>query len=126
MKRYSYLLIILIAYLSGLQSAAQTYKPEWESLDKRKVPAWFNESKFGIFIHWGLYSVPSFSRVVPDGYSEWYWCNYNDQLRQNHKAVTEFHNRTYGDGFTYDKFQGMFKAELFDPDEWAAIFKRSG
>jgi alpha-L-fucosidase len=47
-----------------------TYKPDWESIDKRPVPAWFENAKFGIFIHWGLYSVPAWS---PKGtYSEWY------------------------------------------------------
>jgi len=118
--------IPLIFLISGMLLNAQSYQPNWKSLDTRKVPEWFHNDKFGIFIHWGVYSVPSFSRVVPDGYSEWYWCNYNDSTRQNYKAVREFHQRTYGMNFTYDKFVPMFKAELFDPDEWASIFKKSG
>ena len=48
-----------------------TYEPTWESLDSRESPAWYPDAKFGIFIHWGLYSVPA---VAPRGtYSEWYW-----------------------------------------------------
>ncbi|HRR86289.1 MAG TPA: alpha-L-fucosidase, partial [Phycisphaerae bacterium] len=50
---------------------AGPYEPTWESLDARPNPAWFNDAKFGIFIHWGVYAVPSWS---PKGqYSEWYW-----------------------------------------------------
>lgn len=45
------------------------YTPEWESLDKRPLPAWYDEAKFGIFIHWGVFSVPSFG-------SEWFWINW--------------------------------------------------
>ena len=118
--------IILLIFVTSQILNAQTYKADWKSLDTRKVPEWFHNDKFGIFIHWGVYSVPSFSRVVPDGYSEWYWCNYNDSTRQNYKAVREFHQRTYGMNFTYQQFVPMFKAELFDPDEWASIFKKSG
>jgi len=116
--------LTLLFSLSFVQ--AQKYTADWASLDTRKIPEWFQLDKFGIFIHWGVYAVPSFSKVVPDGYSEWYWCNYNDSTRQNYKAVREFHQRTYGKDFTYDQFVPMFKAELFNPDEWAAIFKKSG
>jgi len=125
-KTYLSLLSFIFILLCEVPMYGQQYQPNWGSLDKRQVPGWFNEAKFGIFIHWGVYSVPSFSRVVPDGYSEWYWCNLRDTSRQNHKTVTEFHNRTYGAGFTYEQFVPMFRTELFDPDEWADIFKRSG
>ena len=118
--------VILILLLEVNLCMAQTYTPDWKSLDTRKIPEWFHNDKFGIFIHWGVYSVPSFSRVVPDGYSEWYWCNYNDSTRQNYKAVREFHHQTYGKNFSYSQFIPMFKAELFNPNEWAAIFKKSG
>lgn len=109
--------------ISGMVLNAQSYQPDWKSLDTRKVPEWFHNDKFGIFIHWGVYAVPSFSRVVPDGYSECYWYNYNDSKRENYKAVREFHNRTYGNDFGDSQFIPMFKAELFNPDERASIFK---
>ena len=56
-------------------AAAQPYEPTWESLDKRKTPAWFQDAKFGIFIHWGVYSVPAYAPVLPGklAYAEWYW-----------------------------------------------------
>src|SRR5580700_3509681 len=55
--------------------AAQTYQPNWESLDRRATPAWFSDAKFGIFIHWGVYSVPAYAPVLPGklAYAEWYW-----------------------------------------------------
>lgn len=115
---------ILLFSLSFVQ--AQTYTADWKSLDTRKIPSWFHQDKFGIFIHWGVYSVPSFSRVIPDGYSEWYWCNYNDSTRHNYHAVREFHDKNYGKDFKYEQFAPMFRAELFDAEEWASIFKKSG
>ena len=55
--------------------SAQTYQPNWESLDRRPIPAWFTDAKFGIFIHWGVYSVPAYAPVIPGklAYAEWYW-----------------------------------------------------
>ena len=107
-----------------------TYEPTWESLDQRKTPEWFRDAKFGIFIHWGLYSVPSWS---PKGtYAEWYW-HAKDGLTRKHaaavgraKAVKAFHSRVYGDDFQYKDFRPMFTCELFEPDHWANVFKRSG
>ena len=78
---------------------AQQYAPNWQSLDQRKLPAWFQQDKFGIFIHLGLYAVPSYSLVSHDGYSEWYWCKYNDSDRYNHKAVKSFQNEVYRRNF---------------------------
>ena len=105
---------------SGGARAATKYEPAWESIDSRPVPAWFDEAKFGIFIHWGVYSVPAWG---PKGrYAEWYW---NDM--QNKKGETwAFHTATYGEDFEYQDFAPMFKAELFDPEQWADIFARSG
>ena len=96
------------------------YEPNWESLDARPIAPWFDEAKFGIFIHWGVYSVPAWS---PKGtYSEWYWWSMQDKNGETRK----FHDRTYGAEFTYQDFAPMFKAELFDPDQWADLFARSG
>jgi len=99
---------------------AEPYEPTWESLDARPNPGWFNDAKFGIFIHWGVYAVPSWS---PKGeYSEWYW----HSMGKKDGATWKFHVQTYGDKFRYQDFAPMFKAELFDPRQWADIFKRSG
>lgn len=118
----------LLCIIIGISAVvrAQPYEANWASLEKRPIPGWFQQDKFGIFIHWGVYAVPSFSLVIPDGYSEWYWANLHEKERANHKAVTEFHNRVYGKDFTYFDFAQQFKAELYNPTEWADIFKRSG
>ena len=106
------------------------YESTWESLDSRATPDWFQDAKFGIFIHWGLYSVPAWS---PRGtYAEWYW-HAKDGLPRKHaaavarsEAVKEFHKRVYGEDFKYKDFRPLFTCELFDPEQWAKIFKRSG
>lgn len=110
-------------------SAQNTYQPNWESLDKRPVPEWFSDAKFGIFIHWGLYSVPAFS---PKGtYAEWYqyWLQ-SKSLYGNGKfkgdEVYEYHQRTYGADFSYYDFAREFKADLFDAAEWASLFEQAG
>ena len=95
---------------------AQTYTPNWESLDKRPVPSWFSNDKFGIFIHWGMYSVPGYT--AKGNYSEWY-----QQYMQGRKdsAVLKYHKAKFGDRTYYDLAQD-FKAELFNPGEWAKLF----
>ena len=109
----------------------QTYLSNWESLDKRPVPAWFEDSKFGIFIHWGVYSVPSWGPTgddvgVYDKYAEWYWNKLVNTGSKVNKHFSEFHLKTYGPAFKYQDFAPMFKAELFEPDKWAELFRESG
>ncbi len=107
------------------------YEPTWESLDSRTCPQWFPDAKFGIFIHWGLYSVPAFA---PRGtYAEWYWhAKDGDQTGKHEAAVgrssatQEFHSRVYGDDVEYADFRDKFTCEMFEPEHWAKVFKRSG
>jgi len=96
------------------------YQPTWEAINSRPVPAWFEDAKFGVFIHWGLYSVPAFSRR--DWYAEWY----QKQLEEKKPEVLAFHNRTYGEHFRYADFVRDFRAELFDAKEWVTLFERAG
>jgi len=106
-------------------SVAQVYEPTWESLDSRPVPEWFPDAKFGIFIHWGVYSVPAWIRVSEGryaSYAEWYYARVMGELKGNE----DFHERTYGEDFEYRDFAPMFTAELFDPDFWAELFAESG
>jgi len=93
------------------------FRPDWESLQKYEVPAWYEDAKFGIFIHWGVYSVPVFS-------NEWYPRNMYEPGSEAYKH----HIATYGtqDKFGYKDFVPMFKAEHFDPAAWAELFKKSG
>jgi alpha-L-fucosidase len=95
------------------------YENNWQSLNSRPVPAWFADAKFGIFIHWGLYSVPSYTKK--GDYAEWY----AKQLEGGAPEVTAFHNRVYGKA-KYEDFVSGFKAELFDAEKWAALFQRAG
>ena len=93
------------------------FKDNWESLSKFEAPKWYRNAKFGIFIHWGVYSVPAYD-------SEWYSRN---MYVQGSKAY-EHHLKTYGkhSKFGYKDFIPMFKAEKFDPDKWADLFARAG
>jgi alpha-L-fucosidase len=93
------------------------YPPDWESLQHYEVPEWYKDAKFGIFIHWGVYSVPAFG-------SEWY-------PREMYSPGTpeyKHHLATYGpqDKFGYKDFIPQFKAEHFDPAAWARLFKEAG
>lgn len=120
MKRSWLCAVAGICLLASMTAAGKEYKPTWESIDSRPLPAWFDEAKFGIFIHWGVYSVPAWG---PKGkYAEWYWHD-----MQNKEGDTwKFHANTYGERFRYQDFAPMFKAEMFDPAQWADIFARSG
>ncbi|WP_242131397.1 alpha-L-fucosidase [Aestuariivivens marinum] len=91
-----------------------------KEITERPYPKWFKDAKLGIFIHWGLYSVPSYGRK--ESYGEWFLrgLQVNDSLRTN------FMKNTYGQNFTYKDFAPLFKAELFNPDEWASLFERAG
>jgi alpha-L-fucosidase len=93
------------------------FRADFESLDTYKVPDWYKDAKFGIFIHWGVYSVPAFG-------SEWY----PREMYIQGSEVFKHHIATYGaqDKFGYKDFIPMFKAEHFDPQAWAHLFKESG
>lgn len=89
----------------------------WESLKGYTVPAWYEDGKFGIFIHWGLYSVPAFD-------NEWYPRN----MYLKDSATYKHHLDTYGlqTTFGYKDFLPLFKAQHFDPDAWAILFQQAG
>jgi len=93
------------------------YEPSWESISRHQMPSWYKQDKFGIFIHWGLYSVAAFN-------NEWYSRNMyiEDSIEFKH------HVKTYGPHkeFGYQHFIPMFKAEQFDPEKWSSIIKQSG
>ena len=119
---------LLVLFLAALKIYGQGYQPVWESLDKRLIPAWFEDSKFGIFIHWGVYSVPAWGPTgdsigVYDKYAEWYWNKLVNTGSKVNKYFREFHLKTYGPNFKYQDFAPMFKAEFFNPDQWADLLK---
>ncbi|MCA5006222.1 alpha-L-fucosidase [Sphingobacterium bovistauri] len=118
-------IILLLTLVTCSLSYAQKYEANWESLNKRGIPKWFNQDKFGIFIHWGVYAVPAYAPVIPnDGlsYSEWY----EHRLEWKTKEFWDFHLKNYGENFHYSQFEPLFKAELYNPKQWAEVFKNSG
>jgi alpha-L-fucosidase len=95
-----------------------------ESLDQHPVPQWWSDAKFGIFIHWGVYSVPAYAPPGQPflGYAEWYW--YYQQ--QEGTPTYQHHLDKYGKDFVYDDFIPQWKAENYKPAEWIDLIKRSG
>ena len=96
---------------------AAKYEPTWESLSQYRIPQWYINAKFGIFIHWGPYCVPAYG-------NEWY----PRRMYLQDDPAFEHHRQTYGEHteFGYKDFIPMFRAEKFDAAEWARLFKESG
>ncbi len=97
--------------------ATGPFHASWESLKASHVPSWYEDAKFGIFIHWGVYSVPAFG-------NEWY----PRHMYLQDSAVFKHHVETYGlqTQFGYKDFIPLFTVEKFDPDEWAGLFRKAG
>lgn len=114
---------LLAAIMSATSIAEeQAYQPNWESLRKHKAaPEWFRDAKFGIYFHWGVYSVPAYG-------NEWYPRHMHDKGNDRAGHYYKHHVETYGDptDYGYDRFVDQFKAEHFDADEWCDLFKESG
>ncbi len=128
--RLSFLLLASVVACTTV-SAQQTYSANWSSLDARPIPTWFTDAKLGIFIHWGVYSVPAWAPVGKDfatysKYSEWYWNRLITDSSKVGQAFRQFHNTNYGPNFKYQDFAPQFTAALFKPDQWADIFKNAG
>jgi alpha-L-fucosidase len=114
-------LVICHAKAQSNENAGK-FQPNWESIASQyHVPEWYKDAKFGIFIHWGVYAVPAH-------HDEWYprWMYKNDPKSRD--RAYDYHLATYGpqDKFGYKDFIPMFKAEKWDPQAWAALFKKSG
>ncbi len=122
----------------GMRAQAPVkYEPTIESLDKHPLPKWYADAKLGIFIHWGLYSVPGWAPVTHPNhdfsssdyikynpYAEWYL----NVLRIPGSPTAEYHKEHYGADFGYYDFSKQFNAESkkWNPDAMAAIFKMAG
>ena len=118
--------------IASINVPPKVFEPNWESIKEHyKDPAWFNQQKFGIFIHWGVYSVPAFG-------SEWYprrmymdSATFSAQLKPGTDGPnpTHLHHlENWGDpkSFGYKDFIPMFKAEKFNAAEWIELFKKAG
>lgn len=116
------------------------YEANFRSVKKHIVPEWFHDAKLGIFIHWGLYSVPAFAvtglnlvESMKLGLEEHYKCNpyaewYLNSLRIQNSPTQKYHNEHYGKDFAYDDFVPIFNKEIkkWDPKKWANLFKKAG
>lgn len=112
------------------------YSSNWESLKTHQVPGWYEDCKFGIFIHWGLFSVPAYAPrtcelgTIPgderwfanNPYAEWYYNSVNIGYGPSY----EHHKAVYGNDFKYFDFIPMWKAENWHPEEWADLFRKAG
>ena len=112
------------------------YQPTWESVRSHTVPEWFEDVKLGIFIHWGLYSVPAWAEKKwelggePSPY-EWFQHNsyaewYLNTIGIKDSEAWAHHVKTYGADYPYERFVEGFTCENFDPTQWATLFKESG
>jgi alpha-L-fucosidase len=123
--------------LSSVAVAAQTpkhYEPTIESLDTHPLPAWYDDAKLGIFIHWGLYSVPGWAEPqdphhITGGpgntpYAEWYY----NSMRNPGSPTQQYHEKTYGKDYNYYNFAPIFNKEIekWDPEKMAAILRDAG
>lgn len=100
-------------------NSTQEHHPIWKEItEKRPIPKWFQDAKLGIFVHWGPYSVPAYSKKGT--YAEWYG-SYFSRL----KEVSNYHKKIYNNT-PYRNFAKDFKAQNFDAKNWAKLFKRSG
>ncbi|CAL8103068.1 unnamed protein product [Orchesella dallaii] len=112
--------LAIIIYGKQIHSAnnfsTKAYDPNWPSLDSRPLPAWYDQGKIGVFIHWGVYSVPSYINA-------WFWWSW---LSDGSQAHDDFMKNNFKPGFSYPEFAPMFTAEFFDPDHWAQLFSKSG
>jgi alpha-L-fucosidase len=105
----------LDAYATPKPMLDGLFQPTWDSLrDHYVTPSWLNEAKFGIFIHWGLYSIPA--RL-----NEWY-------IRHMYTTDVDWHTKHYGppDKFGYKDFIPLFTVQKYQPAEWAALFREAG
>jgi alpha-L-fucosidase len=106
---------------TALTLGVPTYAATVASLSAHQSPDWYDGAKFGIFIHWGLYSVPAWA-PVGGTYEEWYWRS----MSQRGSPTYRHGLQVYGPNATYDDFMAKFTAAKFDPRAWVQLFAQAG
>lgn len=112
------------------------YFATWESVKSHTVPDWYDDCKLGIFVHWGAYSVPAWAPPTCqlgeiDGDENWF-CNnpyaewYFNSINVRRGPTWEHHKEVWGEDFGYENFAHMWKAEHWNPDVWAELFRKAG
>lgn len=102
---------------------SEIFEPNWRSLREHRTPQWLKDAKFGIYTHWGPYSVPACGKN-----GSWYPYNMYRPETSRDPGQAEYHRKTYGgpERFGYKDFIPLFTGEKFDPEEWAELFKSAG
>ena len=123
-RKLIFTFIMFASIISILKLSAQApYKATWESLDSHKMPAWYDDAKIGLSMHWGVYSVPAWApRENGISYAEWY----GNKMHDEKNPTVAYHAAKYGADFTYDQFIPQWKAESYHPAEWAKFAKKMG
>ncbi len=113
-----------IVDLNELAKRLNIVQPTWESLNQRGYPQWFQDAKLGIFIHWGLYSVPAYASK--EGYGEWFYRGLMQKEPERMRIMSYYADTTLS---TFDQYKELTKywhAELWNPEEWADLFEYAG
>lgn len=105
-------LVVLYGFIFGSSS----YQPTWDSLDQRPLPQWYDESKFGVFMHFGVFSVPA---VISEWFV-WYWRNATDP------EAVRFMQDNFKPNFSYSDFAPMLTAEFFNATAYAELVRKAG
>ncbi len=109
-------LVVSIWTVLLLFTTSFAWEANWKSLDSRPLPTWFDQAKFGIFIHWGVFSVPAYA-------NEWFWYHWKTGDQPDYQA---FVNKTEITRFAYPDYAHRFDATLYKPNDWANMFAKSG
>lgn len=133
-----YIILTLFLCFEVFSQSSKIYVPNEDSLAKRKTPEWFSNAKLGIFIHWGLYSVPAYAPPELDPgnvkdwkvfyenmpYAEWYL----NAMQFEGSPTQKYHQKTYGKDFDYYDFIPLFNqnSKKWNPDTWADLFAEIG
>ncbi|MCU1269188.1 MAG: glycoside hydrolase family 29 (alpha-L-fucosidase) [Acidobacteriaceae bacterium] len=138
LRRTVVVLVFLCFHFPGLNGQqASHYAPSLDSLNRHPIPQWYGDAKLGIFVHWGLYSVPGWAPLVHpehdftsqdyithNPYAEWYL----NSMRLDGSPTQAYHREHYGADYSYYNFAPTFNREIqkWNPDLWAEIFRRAG
>ncbi len=117
-------LMIMLLLLSPLAARAQVVEPTWQSLNRRSYPQWFSDAKLGIFVHWGLYSVPAYAGK--EGYGEWLYKGLMSRDSGRMRVMSYYADTTLPVREMYGQLTRHWHAELWQPDEWAQMFRDAG
>src|SRR5450432_1174189 len=133
-------ILLPLAFFFAMTAPAQqpsNYQPTIESLDRHPLPEWYDDAKLGIFIHWGLYSVPGWAPLVHPNhdftsqdyithnpYAEWYL----NSMRLDNSPTQAYHREHYGADYDYYNFAPIFDQQIrkWNPGTWAKIFQDAG